>query len=69
LTDKLKFLLPYIIIDSMKFGGRCPLNMSDGQETFLRMQVEYVCKKSLIVSDRDSIRKEFCGNICKNMLC
>jgi hypothetical protein len=53
----------------MKLGGKCPLVLCDGQETFLRMEIEYLCKKSLITSDAESIRKEFCANVCKNIMC
>jgi hypothetical protein len=68
--DKLKFLTKLISFSVvMKLGGRCPLVICDDRETFLRMEIEYTCKKSLLLSDRDSIRKEFCTNICKNIMC
>lgn len=53
----------------MRIGGKCPLNLVEDQETYIRTELEKFNKEKIIDSDVDSMRKEFCRNICKNITC
>ncbi len=55
--------------DFMKLGGRCPLNYVKNQEEFLRTELQRFYKKQIDKMNIEDMKKEFCRNICDNIMC
>jgi hypothetical protein len=53
----------------MKIGGKCPLSCIEDRETFLRNEIEIFYKANIDINDIESMRRIFCRNICKNLMC
>jgi len=53
----------------MKLGGRCPLNYIKNKESFLRTELENFYRKPVNGLSIEKMKKEFCRNICDNIMC
>jgi len=55
----------------MKLGGRCPLNKIKDQESYIKTELEnfYGVPLEKLNIINGNLKKEFCKNICKNILC
>jgi DNA gyrase inhibitor GyrI len=53
----------------MRIGGRCPLNHVKNEEEFLKKELENFYKKQMKTSTLEQMRKEFCRNVCENIMC
>jgi len=54
----------------IKLGGRCPLNFVSQKELeeFMKIKLEKFYERSINLTV-ENMKKEFCKNICKNILC
>jgi len=50
-------------------GGRCPLNRVEDKEEFLRKELENFYKKQTNCLSVEELKKEFCRNVCENIMC
>ena len=50
----------------MRIAGKCPL---ENGESYIRTELENFDKDKIRNLDIESMRKEFCKNVCKNIVC